>query len=131
MKRLPLLLPDSNFFIRLFRLRGLPFDVLREEFAAYEIVTCQMVMLEVLCGIAEPRVLANTTRLFESLRCVKMEDSTWALARQLAWERERVGRRLGIPDILIAACALESGAAVLTNDRRFAEIPELSVVSGL
>jgi len=131
MKRLPFLLPDSNFFIRLLRLRGFPFRVLAKEFANYEILTCQMVMLEVLCGIREPRVLSNTTRLFESLRCVPMQDSTWSLARQLAWERERAGRRLGTPDILIAACALESGAAVLTRDRRFAEIPELSVVSSL
>jgi len=130
MKLLPLLLPDSNFFIRLFRLRGLPFDVLKEEFANYEIVTCQMVMLEVMCGIREPNLLTQTTRLFESLRCVSMEDSTWQLARRLAWERERAGRRLGTPDIIIAACAIESGAVVLTRDKRFAEITELKVFGG-
>jgi len=131
MKLLPLLLPDSNFFIRLFRLRELPFEVLAKEFGGYEIVTCQMVMLEVLCGIAEPRVLANTTRLFESLRCIPMEDSTWQLARRLAWERERAGRRLGTPDVIIAACAIEAGAVMLTRDKRFAEITELKVLGEL
>jgi len=127
MNLLPRLLPDSNFFIRLLRLRGFPFRVLKQSFADYEIVTCQMVMLEVLCGIRELSLLAHTTRLFESLHCVSMEDSTWQLARRLAWERERAGRRLGTPDIIVAACAIEAGAVVLTRDKRFAEITELKV----
>jgi len=131
MKLLPLLLPDSNFFIRLFRLRELPFEVLAKEFGGYEIVTCQMVMLEVLCGIREPSLLTHITRLFESLHCVSMENSTWELARRLAWERERAGRRLGTSDIIIAACAIEAGAVVLTRDKRFAEITELKVFGSL
>jgi len=53
------------------------------------------------------------------------------LARRLAWERERAGRRLGTPDIIIAACAIEAGAVVLTRDKRFAEIPELKVCGSL
>jgi len=88
-------------------------------------------MLEVLCGIREPRVLEYITSQFESLPCLDMSKSTWALARELAWERERAGRRLGTPDIIIAACAIESGAAVLTRDKRFSEIPKLKVVSSL
>jgi len=36
-----------------------------------------------------------------------------------------------MPDTIIAGCALEAGAAVLTLDRRFAEIPGLQVISGL
>jgi len=104
---------------------------LAKEFGGYEILTCQMVMLEVLCGIKEPSLLTHTARLFESLRCVSMEDSTWQLARRLAWERERAGRRLGTPDIIIAACAIEAGAVVLTRDKRFAEIPELKVFGSL
>jgi len=95
------------------------------------VVTCQMVMLEVLCGMREARVLDHTTKLFQKLRCLAMRDSTWGLARRLAWERERAGRRLGTPDIIIAACAIEAGAAVLTRDKRFSEIPELRVVSSL
>jgi len=75
MKWLPGLLPDSNFFILMFRLKRLPFEVLKRSFADYEIFTCQMVMLEVLCGIADTRVLVHTTQLFEGLHCVKMQDS--------------------------------------------------------
>jgi len=132
MKPLPLLLPDSNFFILILRMKGEPFDILRVRFSAtYQIVTCQMVMLEVLCGIRDPRALALLTRQFQELRCIPMQDSTWQLARQLAWDRERAGRRLGTPDIIIAACALESGAAMLTRDKRFSEIPALPIVSNL
>jgi len=100
------------------------------KFSAYEPVTCEIVMLEVLCGISSPQMLGYITSQFEALRCLDMPKSTWRLARQLAWERERAGRRLGTPDIIIAACAIESGAAVLTRDKRFAEIPDLRIVSG-
>jgi len=127
--KLRLILPDSSFFILALRLKQLPFTLLEEQFGSYEIVTCEMVMLEVLCGIRVPRMLQYITSQFEALRCLDMRKSTWRLARHLAWERERAGRRLGTPDIIIAACAIESGAAVLTRDKRFSEIPNLHVVS--
>jgi len=124
-----LLLADSSFYIVAFKAKKLPFDILAEEFAAYKAVTCEIVMLEVLCGVRDPKVLDYTTFQFESLYCLDMQKSTWRLAKKLAWERERAGRRLGTPDIIIAACAIESGAAVLTRDKRFSEIPRLKVVS--
>jgi len=123
------LLADSSFYIAAFKAKKLPFDILADEFAAYEAVTCEVVMLEVLCGVRDPNLLDYITSQFEALRCLDMRKSTWRLARHLAWERERAGRRLGTPDIIIAACAIESGAAVLTRDKRFAEIPNLHVVS--
>jgi len=68
-------------------------------------------------------------REFGCLIYLPTRQSTWDVARKIAWGSERVGRGLGPPDIIIAACALEGGT-VLTRNKRFAEIPELKVVEG-
>jgi len=90
-----------------------------------------MVMVEVLRGVKDPRIMESWRQEFSCLVYLPTKQSTWDIARRIAWDLERAGRRLGTPDIVIAACALEAGAAVLTLDKRFAEIPGLRVMSGL
>lgn len=41
---------------------------------------------------------------------------------------DRQGHMIPLTDIVIAACALEEGAAVLTNDRHFELVPGLRVI---
>jgi len=67
-------------------------------------------------------------REFGCLIYLPTRQSTWEIARKISWDLERAGKRLGTPD---TACALEAGAAVLTLDKRFAEIPGLQVLSRL
>jgi len=90
-----------------------------------------MVMLEVLRGIRESAALRSMEKEFWGLTYLPMERSTWRIARNLAWELERAGLPTKAPDILIAACALESQAIVLTKDQDFFRIPNLKVVSTL
>ena len=51
--------------------------------------------------------------------------------RQLAWELDRRGIVMQLTDLVIAACALESNAAVLTHDADFRRVPGLRVLSRL
>jgi len=127
----PLILIDSNIIIALLRLRRNPLSLFSASYLIYQFATCEMVMHEVLRGIREPNVLRSMEKEFEGLTYLPMERSTWRIARRLAWELERAGLPTKAPDILIAACALERGATVLTKDQDFFRIPNLPVVSTL
>jgi len=125
------ILPDSNIFIEMLRRRQNPFHFFIPYLVAYEFLTCEMVMLEVLRGVRSLNVLEHTEREFGQFTYLPMDRSTWRIARNLAWELERAGLPTKAPDILIAACALESQAIVLTKDQDFFRIPNLKVVSTL
>ncbi|KXU37691.1 hypothetical protein AXK11_00185 [Cephaloticoccus primus] len=58
-------------------------------------------------------------------------ESTWDLVLKIATELERAGTRVLLPDLIIAACALEAGATVLTLDSDFSRIPDLKVIHTL
>lgn len=47
---------------------------------------------------------------------------------KLAWQLDRKGLVLPAQDILIACCARQVGAAVMTSNRHFRSIPELEVI---
>jgi len=127
----PLILIDSNIIIALLRLRRNPLSFLSATHLVYQFATCEMVMLEVLRGIRESAALRSMEKEFLGLTYLPMDRSTWRIARSLAWELERAGLPTKAPDILIAACALESQAIVLTKDQDFFRIPNLKVVSTL
>jgi len=127
----PLVLADSSFCIFSGRELGNPFRYFSLHKTNYEFATCGVVTVEVLRGIAVPKLMDFWEQGFSRLTYLPTEQSTWVIARQIAWRLERAGRRLGTSDIVIAACAIESGAMVLTRDKRFAEIGELTVISSL
>jgi len=126
-----LVLADSSFCIRAGREFGDPFGFFTLYSNSHEFATCGMVMVEVLRGVKDLGVMEAWRKEFHSLIYLPTSESTWDVARKIAWSLERAGQRLGTPDIVIAACAREAGAAVLTLDKRFAEIPGLRVISGL
>jgi predicted nucleic acid-binding protein len=47
---------------------------------------------------------------------------------KLAWQLDRKGLVIPAQDILIACCARQVGAAVMTSNRHFHSIPELEVI---
>jgi predicted nucleic acid-binding protein len=57
--------------------------------------------------------------------------TVWERVVHLAWSLDRQGKVLPAPDLVIAACALHAGAAVLTADAHFREVPGLEVLESL
>jgi len=124
-------LVDSCFCIFGAREFGNPFRLFALHRQNYEFATCGRVMVEVLRGLKEPKVVEAWRREFDRLTYLPTKRTTWRLIQKLVWDFERAGRRLDMQDTIIAACALEAGAAVLTLDKRFSEITGLRVISGL
>ena len=126
-----LVLPDSNFYINCARAGLDPFVELSTHTDDWEFATCGMVVLEVCRGRSNPHVLQTVRERFAIMPFIAAGTTVWEQATQLAWSLDRRGVVLPAPDLLIAACALQAKAAVLTADAHFSQIPGLRVLAEL
>jgi predicted nucleic acid-binding protein len=126
-----LILPDSNVFISALRAGTDPFQQFDPEAEDREFGTCGMVIMEVCRGVREPHLLRRLKERFSVMIYIPTSNQIWERAAHLAWSLDRQGRVLPAPDLIIAACALHAGAAVLTADAHFREIPGLTVLDSL
>lgn len=126
-----LVLPDSNFYITAVLAGRDPFLELVPGIEEREFAVCGMVMLEVCRGLREPTLLRRFQERFAVMIFLPTTSIIWERATQLAWTLDRQGVVLPAPDLLIAACALQAGATVLTADVHFSCIPGLRVLESL
>lgn len=124
-------LPDSNFYISRARAGIDPFRELLAHADDWEFVTCGMVLIEVCRGRRDLRVLRRFQEQFSIMLFIATGSSAWEQAARLAWTLDRKGIVLPAPDLLIASCALQANAAVLTTDLHFKRIPGLRVLTRL
>ncbi len=124
-------LPDSNFYISRARAGVDPFHELHAHADDWEFATCGRVLIEVCRGRRDPNVRRRLQEQFSIMRFIATGNSAWEAAAQLAWTLDRKGIVLPAPNLLIAACALQANAAVLTTDVHFRLIPGLRVLTRL
>jgi predicted nucleic acid-binding protein len=87
-----------------------------------------MVRLEVERGVRIEKIRRRVGAFFDVLINVPTSNKIWEQAASLAWQLDRSGITLPAQDILIATCAREIGAAVLTDDRHFEEFLDLQIL---
>jgi predicted nucleic acid-binding protein len=126
-----LVLPDSNIYIGAARAGVDPFQQFAPFLEDWEFATCGMIVLEVCRGVREPSVVERYRERFGVMIYVPTTNTIWERATHLAWSLDRRGKILPGQDLVIAACALHSGAAVLTHDAHYQSIPGLRVVNRL
>lgn len=120
-------LVDSNVFISLLR-RGLdPVELLGDWIGSGDLATCGMVRMEVERGLKIDRIRRRIGNFFDVLINVPTTNKIWEQATETAWKLGRRGITLPAQDILIAACASEIGAAVLSDDKHFDEFKGLQI----
>ncbi len=119
---------DSNVFIGLLRRSLDPVTLLGEWIGEGDLATCGMVRLEVERGLRVPKLRQRLSDFFDVMIYCQTSSKVWAKAADLAWKLDRSGVTLPAQDLLIATVALELGAAVLTDDAHFEEIPGLFVL---
>lgn len=126
-----LVLIDSCVFITLLKQGRDPAVEIFDQREIEDIVTCGMVRLEVVRGIAFPRVKQRIESFFDVMQNVPTDNKLWEEACELGWHVTRRGHNLPAQDIIIAACAIRADAAVLTYDRHFDVIPGIRIVRSL
>lgn len=118
-------LVDSSFFIDRLRAGLDPFEELGAWADECDFFTCGVVMTEVLRGVKMPKAHDKMAEVFGCMLYVPTRNVTWERVADLAWELDRKGLHMQVTDLVIAACALEADAAVLTFDSDFARVPNL------
>ena len=124
-------LVDSNFYIDRARQGIDPFAELDAADQDWDVATCGMVMVEVLRGVKHPHALKRFREAYEVMIFIPSNNAVWERAWRLAWDLDRKGLVIPGQDIVIAAHALHVGAAILTADHHFKQIPELTVLNRL
>ena len=89
---------------------------------------CGMVRLEVERGLRVERIRRRLSSFFDVLLNIPTTNRIWEEAAAQAWSLDRRGLVLPAQDILIAMCAKEIGASVLSDDRHFDLLPGLRVL---
>ena len=124
------ILPDTCAWIDFFR--GRPTQMAEQVEAALvqgEVVTCGVVLFELLQGIKSSKEEALVLSAFQAVQHLEMTDRLWIKAGQLSSNLRKKGHTLPLSDIIIAALALENNCSLLTVDRHFDAIPELMVIT--
>jgi predicted nucleic acid-binding protein len=122
-----IVLVDSNVFIGLLR-RGLdPVETLGGWIGDGDLATCGMVRLEVERGLKIDRIRRRVGGFFDVLINVPTTNKIWEQATETAWMLGRSGITLPAQDILIATCARNIGAAVISDDKHFDEFTGLHI----
>lgn len=125
------ILPDTCAWIDFFRGSQTPLaEALGDSLMRAEVVTCGVVLYELLQGVKSQREESLLQNAFQALSHLEMTRELWISAGRLSAQLRSGGHTLPFSDIMIAAIALDSGCAILTIDRHFETVPSLVVVSG-
>lgn len=126
------ILPDTCAWIDFFRGSQTPLaEALGDSLTRVEVLTCGVVLYELLQGIKNQREELLVQNAIQALSHLEMTRELWISAGRLSAQLRCSGLTLPFSDIIIAAIALEHGCAVLTIDRHFEAVPGLKMVSNL
>ncbi|HXE95412.1 MAG TPA: PIN domain-containing protein [Dongiaceae bacterium] len=126
------ILPDTCAWIEFFR--GMPSRMAENVETALvqgEVVTCGVVLFELLQGIKNTREETLVLRAFQAVPQLEMTAALWIKAGQLSSQLRKKGHTLPLSDIIIATLALEHKNLLLTVDRHFDVIPGLTVIKAV
>lgn len=123
------LMVDSSYWIALARQKLDPMSFLTNASYSRDLAICGVVRCEVARGIRQEHALQRLQRFWDVMVYVPTDNAIWSDVENLLWRMDRSGLQIPLPDAVIACCAQRIGAAVLTFDRHFREIPGLSVIS--
>lgn len=124
-------LVDSSYYIAAIRAGDDPFAEFSRHADDVDFFVCGVVKIEVLRGVKLPKAHARLAALFDTMLYVPTSNRLWERAAKLAWDLDRQGRSMQVTDLVIATCALEADAVVLTHDSDFRSVPGLRAVDRL
>ncbi len=122
-------LVDSSFYIQSLRQGQDPLRALALTAAARDLAVCGVVRCEVGRGLRDIRILNRFRAFWDVMIYVGMDLRIWKRVEEALWKLDRKGTMLPLTDVVIACCAQQIGATVLTADAHFAQIPNVTVIA--
>jgi predicted nucleic acid-binding protein len=125
------ILSDTCAWIDFFKARPSSLaDRLNSALEQGHVVSCGVVLFELLQGIRNPKEEGMVINAFQALHQFEMTAASWIKAGRLSADLRKKGHTLPLSDIIIATLALEHDCAILTIDSHFDVIPGLTIVKG-
>ena len=90
-----------------------------------------LIRAEVLRGVRRERQRERMSEIFDVLNEAPLNSAFWRRVSLLAWNLDRAGVVLPLPDLAIAQTALDCECTVITLDNHFTQIPKLHVLRDL
>lgn len=93
---------------------------------------CGIIRAEVLRGFKNARLKTEMAAFFNIIPEVPTSAKLWSQIAEMAWTLDRAtGGNRPLTDIVIARCAMQVGAVLISPDKHFRDIPGLSVRQSL
>ncbi len=93
---------------------------------------CGVIRAEVLRGFKSRRLKDEMAAFFDIVPEVPTNAKFWQIAADLAWALDRTtGGARPLTDVVIARCAMNVGAVLISPDKHFEDIPGLRVSGAL
>ena len=92
------------------------------------VITTGIIKLEIIGGARTQKEFQRLKNRFNALDDIGMDDSVWQKACELGFKLRRKGVTIPHTDILVAACALQSGSIIVHADTHFDMMAEHAVI---
>jgi len=121
-------LPDTCAWIEYFKPGASSLKQTLERLLLNDAVfVCGPVLYELTQGVKSDKEKNAVIEALKSLEYIEMSEDLWIKAGELSSSLRKKGKTIPFSDILIAAVAIENNLSVLTIDRHFEEIEEVSI----
>ncbi len=125
------LLIDSSAYIGWMRAQEDVPALVRPWIMRGECFMCGVVRAEVLRGIRRERQRERMGEIFDVMCEARLDSAFWKRVTTLARNLDRMGVILPLPDLAIAQAAIDCDATLITLDKHFAQIPNLTTLKKL
>lgn len=123
------ILPDTCAWIDFFKGNQTPLAAsLEQSLVQREVVTCGVVLCELLQGVKKPGEELLMLNALQALPHLEMTRELWGTAGRLSATLRKNGQTLPLSDIIIATLAMSHACSVLTVDHHFTAISGLELV---
>ena len=92
------------------------------------VITTGIIKLEIIGGARTQKEFQRLKNRFNVLDDIETDDSVWQKACELGFKLRRKGVTIPHTDILVAACALQSGSIIVHADTHFDMMAEHAVI---
>lgn len=118
------ILVDTSAWIGCFRKTGNDElqDFMRQALAEDRVVTCPVVIMELLQGCKSDKEFEKLKSFLEILPSCDFDSNTWTMAYEIGFFLRRRGLTLPTIDIMLAALAKKNSLHLLHNDRHFEQM---------
>jgi predicted nucleic acid-binding protein len=125
------LLIDSSIYIDWMRKEQDVPALLRPWIVRGECFMNGLIRAEVLRGIRRERQRDRMSEIYDVMNEAPMNSAYWRRVSLLAWNLDRMGVVLPLPDVAIAQTAIDCQCTIITLDNHFSQIPKLNALKEL